>query len=540
MSAREVSNLVFSQEEANVNDRGLTALVWQWGQFIDHDITLTNAADPAEEFAIDVPTGDPSFDPTGSGTVTIGLTRSDYDPLTGDAQDNVRQQVNSITAFLDGSMIYGSDADTAASLREGSGGRMLVSEGNLLPVDSNSGFFASGDIRVNEQPGLTAMHTLFVREHNLQAERIAGEHANWTDEQVFEAARRVVVAEIQAITYNEFLPALLGRELPEYRGYHDDVNPGISNIFATAAYRFGHSMVSSTYDLVDNAGELIESLPLAGAFFNPSIIQTNGIDSTLKGLTEQQSQEIDTEVVDDLRNFLFGPPGAGGLDLVALNIQRGRDHGLADYNQSREDMGLQRVESFADISSDPAVQAKLAAAYSSVDEIDVWVGILSEDHLPGSSMGQLGTRVMVDQFLRLRDGDRFYYENTFSGPQLDRINHTKLSEIIERNTELTDLDHNVFVNRDAVETGEVPHDRPGEPPHPGNPAPRPGPGGDNNLPTDPPPRDDGRAGQLASNPGTRPAPPPAPGTPPGGAANRHGTPLPGIDPAAADQLFAQL
>ncbi|MEZ6112010.1 MAG: peroxidase family protein [Pirellulaceae bacterium] len=485
LSAREISNIVSVQDGAEENARGLSALTWQWGQFLDHDIDLTLSADPEESFPIGVPAGDSSFDPTGSGEQTIPLTRSNFDSTTGDSTDNPRQQVNSITAFIDGSNVYGSDADTAELLRTFEGGKLKTSDGDLLPFAENPDgsvgpFFQAGDIRANEQIGLISLHTLFVREHNRLADEIAERNPDLSDEQIYQRARSVVVAEMQAITYNEFLPALLGRNaLGPYRGYDPSVNPGISNVFATAIYRFGHSMVSDKYELLGEDGELIEGgeLALRDAFFNTGPVLDNGIDPIIRGLATQLSQEIDPHVVEDLRSFLFGPPGAGGLDLAALNIQRGRDHGLADYNQVRVDMGLEPVESFSDITSDPELQAQLAEAYQGdVNNIDAWVGALAEDHLPGAAVGELISTVLTDQFQRLRAGDRYWYQNVFAGERLNQLEHTRLSDVIERNTGIEGIQPNVFFSPDA----QPPH-RPGGP---GGQNPN-GPGGQQPLPLPP-------------------------------------------------------
>ena len=142
--------------------------------------------------------------------------------------------------------------------------------------------------------------------------------------------------------------------------------------------------------------------------------------------------------------FWFGPPGAGGLDLAALNIQRGRDHGIADYNSLRAAYGLPKVTSFAQITSDATVQSELKATYGSVNNIDAWVGGLAEDHVKGGSMGALFTRIIADQFARLRDGDRFWYQNSFTGKALDAIGHTTLAAVIARNTGITTLQGDVF------------------------------------------------------------------------------------------------
>src|SRR5207237_1773310 len=159
-----------------------------------------------------------------------------------------------------------------------------------------------------------------------------------------------------------------------------------------------------------------------------------GIDPLLKYLSSDPASEIDPQVVDSIRNFLFGPPGSGGLDLASLNIQRGRDHGLADYNSVRAAYGLPKVTSFADITLNKDVQAKLKQLYGTVDNIDLWVGALAEDHVAGGSVGPLFTRIIATQFQNLRDGDRFWFENQFSGATLDTMEHTTLAQIISRNT----------------------------------------------------------------------------------------------------------
>ena len=240
--------------------------MWQWGQFIDHDIDLTAEGD-GESFNIAVPAGDPFFDPTGSGTAEIELTRSGVAEGTG--IDSPAQQVNEITSFIDGSMVYGSDAETAASLRSFEGGRLLTSENDLLPLDER-GFFLAGDVRANEQHGLTAMHTLWVREHNRIADEIAAGDSSLTDEQIYQEARAIVIAEIQAITFHEYLPTLLGRDAIErYEGYDSSVDPSISNLFATAAFRYGHTSLSGELKRLDDNGEEIEegSILLRDAFF---------------------------------------------------------------------------------------------------------------------------------------------------------------------------------------------------------------------------------------------------------------------------------
>lgn len=482
VGAREVSNGVAAQNESLPNDRGLTDMTWLWGQFIDHDISLTEGADPAEAFNIAVPMGDSYFDPYGTGTQEISLSRSAYLDGSGHSIDSPRTQVNQITAFIDGSVVYGSDEERSHELRTLEGGLLKTSEGNLLPFNlaglENAGgtgdsLFIAGDVRANENVALSSMHTIWVREHNRIAREIAAENPELSDEQLYQRARRLVTAQLQAITYREFLPALLGENaLSPYQGYDPNVDPGISNVFSTAIYRFGHSMLSTELMRLDNDGSTAEEghLSLSSAFFAPDEITANGIDSLLLGAASQVAQEIDTRVVDDVRNFLFGPPGSGGFDLVSLNIQRGRDHGLADYNQVREDVGLDRVKTFDQITSDPELAAELERLYGNVDNVDAWVGSLAEDHVRGASVGELAMTVMVDQFKRLRDGDRFWYQNRFSGSELRQIENTTLADVIKRNTEITKLSDNVFFIDGWQETRTDGNPPPVRPPRASQPA----------------------------------------------------------------------
>ena len=461
-SPRAVSNAISAQTALVENARGFTDLTWVWGQFIDHDIDLTGAAEPAEPWAIPVPAGDPYFDPDATGTATIDFSRSAYQIGTGDSAANPRQQINQISAFLDGSAVYGSTEERAKALRTFDGGKLKTSEGDLLPFNSegleNAGgnsdtLFLAGDIRANENVALTSMHTVWVREHNRIATELARGYprplkGRMYDEMIYQSARAIVIAQIQAITYNEFLPTVLGADaLEPYRGYDRSVNPGIGNIFSTGCYRFGHSMLSPELMRLADDGTTIDAgnLALRDAFFAPGEIMDHGIDSILRGAANQVAQQIDPMVVDDVRNFLFGPPGAGGFDLASLNIQRGRDHGLPDYNQARIDLGLEPVESFDEITSDPAFAEALEQLYGDVNNVDVWAAGLAENHMPNAGVGELMYTVMVDQFERIRDGDRHWYQKVFKGHLLKTIEQTTLSDVIQRNTNVTGLQQNVFL-----------------------------------------------------------------------------------------------
>jgi len=478
-SARLISDTVAAQGNADIpNSRNMSDFVYVWGQFIDHDIDLTGGGTPADPFNVAVPTGDPYFDPASTGTQVINLNRSIYDPATGLSTADPRQQINQITAYIDGSQVYGSDPVRADALRSHVGGRLLTSAGNLLPFNTaglpnandahivpDNQLFLAGDVRANENVELTAIQTLFMREHNRIADQIHAASPGLGDESIYQQARAIVIAEMQSITYNEFLPALLGNNaLTAYHGYNPRVNPGIANEFSTAIFRVGHTMLDGTVDRLDNNGNELAGLKgnvsLEEAFFNPTLLDVDpnsatnpmgtDIDPILKGAASGNAQEIDPQIIDAVRNFLFGPPGAGGLDLASLNIQRGRDHGLADYNTVRVAYGLKPVTSFAQITSNVTLQNELQALYGNVNNIDLWVGALAEDHARGASVGPLVQRVIADQFQRLRDGDRFWYERTFSGSQLNTLEHTTLADIIRRNTAITNIQDNVFIYQTAI------------------------------------------------------------------------------------------
>ena len=452
MSPREISNLGCAQTELIPNAENTSDFLWQWGQFVDHDIDLTPSMSPAEPFDISVPLGDPYFDPEGTGTQVISCNRSLYQMI-----DGVRQQLNVITAFIDGSQVYGSDEARAQELRTLDGtGQLKMSDGNLLPYnihgfpnvpDNSASYFLAGDVRANEQVGLTTMHTLFAREHNYWATLIRKQQPYLTDDGIYYRARAIVGAEIQIITYRDFIPGLMGRNaLPPYTGYNPSLDPGIENVFSTAAYRVGHTMLSAVLLRLDANNQSIGDLNLKDAFFNPTEISGPGIEVYLRGLAKQAHQKIDGYVVDDVRNFLFGPPGAGGFDLAALNMQRGRDHGLPRYNVVRQDFGLAPKHSFAEVTSDPVMQAKLAGAYATVDDIDVWVGALAEDHYNRAQVGELIFTILKDQFTRLRDGDRFWYQSYLPRSWARELQGQSLSTIIRRNTPIrNELQRNAFV-----------------------------------------------------------------------------------------------
>jgi Animal haem peroxidase len=446
---REISNIVVAQEETGedgphlMDDNGiaLSGMMYAWGQFIDHDLDLQKGGGgTTADISITVPADD-QFLPPGS---TIPVTRLAIDPATG-VEGHPATAINTITGWLDGSQIYGSNAATAANLRTADG-HMKTSEGDNLPINPESGRFMAGDVRAQENPDLTALQVLFVREHNYQVDQLQKEHPNWTGDQLYEMAKAITTAEMVNITYSEWLPHLLGKDaIGPYQGYDPNVDARITEEFAGAAFRFGHSIVSDEISAISNLGELTSEQTLAESFStDAATFATIGADGLLRHLSGDLANLLDTHIVDGLRNFLVDGPTQ--LDLAAINIQRGRDMGLGTLNQTREALGLTPYTSFDEVTSDPETAAALEQVYGSVDAIDLWVGGLAEDHVAGGVIGQTFGIIVGDQFTALRDGDRYYFENqNFDGQTLNEIKGTTLSDLILRNTDTTAMQDDAFV-----------------------------------------------------------------------------------------------
>jgi hypothetical protein len=558
--ARYISNRVFNDVGQNLfSENGVTQWAWIWGQFMDHDFGLRDET-PAEPFAIPFATGDPLEDFTNSFGA-ISLNRTPAAPGTGVVSP--RQQINTISSYIDGSGVYGVSAARLEWLREGpvdndltnNGAKLMLTSDGYLPRANARGnasaappmdlmgalvgrpdrAVVAGDVRANENLALTSMHTLFAREHNRIVQALP---RRLPAELKFELARRVLGAELQYITYTQFLPAL-GVRLDHYRGYDPTVNATLGNEFAVVGYR-AHSMIHGEFESTVPAGTFsaaqIEAfrrqgisvettptdvtllIPLTVAFGNPDLVQTLGL-GTVVGMFGERQYKNDEQIDNSLRSVLFQVPKPGTdpaacgspvinpacftgvVDLGAIDIQRGRDHGMPSYNQLRRAYGLAPKHSFtaitgettAEFPHDPLIDprnpiddpqildfvelrdangkvipldsplaasdavvgirrttlaARLRAIYGGdVDKIDGFVGLLSERHVPGTEFGELQLAMWKKQFQDLRDGDRFFYE---SDPLLRVIRevlgidfrHT-LSEIVALNTGVT-LQANVF------------------------------------------------------------------------------------------------
>jgi peroxidase len=464
-NARTVSNLVVKDAVNHGNQpdpNGYSGFMYAFGQFLTHDLEFARPG--TGNIDIIVPAGDTELTP-GSH---IPVTRNAVAPNTGTDVQHPALPMNDVTGWIDASVVYGvayppgvpqgpTPFQNPVNLREGgqiatTGKLSTSSNGQYAPIVNNA--FVFGDPRGTENPDLTSMQTLFIREHNWHVTRLKTLHPTWTGEQLYQRARSIVVAEFQNITYKEWLPKVIGPgHIPEYAGFNFSTDGTITIEFAAAAMRFGHSIVSGAQDRVDEQGNILESLTLAQAFFlTPAQFERNGgADGFIRKLASDISNKLDVYIIDDLRNLLDDPPAA--LDLAATNIQRGRDLGLPSLNQMRVALGFPAYTTFDQITTNGTVANALQTAYVDINKIDLWVGGLAEDPATAAMVGPTFQAIMIDQFIRLRDGDQQWFENQpWSTSDLEWLHATTLSDIILRNTDTVRMQSDAFV---AVERADL-------------------------------------------------------------------------------------
>ncbi|KRZ10279.1 Peroxidase mlt-7 [Trichinella zimbabwensis] len=455
-SAREATRFLLSSPQL-VTSGKWNMLLMQFGQFIVHDISKTSLlpADrcgtctdiPGRCFPIKVETIDPRF-----GCVRppccLFFTRSS--PLCGTGAQSKREQVNENTAFLDGSAIYSSSLPDSLRLKDSKTGMMRFTFFNnhvMPPFNPHTCFgpnncnanFDIGDNRASIFIALVGVHTVFLREHNRIAEHFLAMNPSWSVERVFQETRKLIGAMIQAITYKEWLPKILGIRynslMGNYTGYNSNVNPSIINEFTTAAMRFGHGMITEFYERVDEHGK---SIPHAKLRFDQGVLKPakllfeGGIEPVIRGLLMMEvkkPQRVTTSVTENM---------FGSTDLASTNVQRGRDHGLASYNEYREFCGLKKARTFDELSNeilDPNLRNNLQQSYKHTDYIDLYVGGLIEEPVIDGLVGPTFACLIAEQFRRLRDGDRFFYQNPeiFKPDQLAEIEKVSMSKLLCEN-----------------------------------------------------------------------------------------------------------
>ncbi|CAG0902879.1 unnamed protein product [Darwinula stevensoni] len=467
---REVSNRLHG--DADEPTGMVTHMVMQWGQFLDHDIGLTPNGDlkcceldpsPEECFPIEIPHDDPFY-----SQLTVPQTCMSFQRSIPYCGGEVREQINMITAFIDGSSIYGSSESLAMKLRSHQDGKLVTNANDpgLLPtsdqiLEDGSDAFLSGDIRVMENPGLQSLHTLFMREHNRLAEELKALNPAWDDERLFQEARKIIGAEMQNIHYGEFLPEVFGSSsyMEDYglgctcpSTYDPNLDPSLYNIFTSAAYRFGHSLVRNEVLILSEGGE--ESYYyLKDNYGNATPLLENGLAAILVGVAGQDTQSFDEHFADAVRNYLNRlSANEFGEDLVARGIQRGRDHGILGYNEYRAFCGIEKLEDW-DSRPKEFSQRKwdiLRSLYTDPDDLDMYsAGFLETPVADDAVIGPTHACYVADAFRRLKYGDRFFFThtglpNSFTPEQVQVIRDRKLSDVICDNSPATSLQPSVM------------------------------------------------------------------------------------------------
>ncbi|RNA39528.1 Peroxidasin, partial [Brachionus plicatilis] len=368
-----IISLTISPPSKNQFERKITQVFPIFGQFFIHDSALTSANTDQNGMEIECPCE--STDP-----ICIGLewpkndqflnqkcmkfTRSSATFPDFECSIAYREQLNLLSAYLDGSVIYGIDQERANQLRTFSQGLLRTSEpivgrqrrvlnGSYLPLADDTcssteakafNCFLAGEVRTSENLALVSMHTLFMREHNRIAGALAVNNPGWTDEEIYQEARRIVIAILQHIVYSEWLPILIGEESlsPDltkteyYTGYDSQINPAIANEFSTAAFRFGHTLIRDKFTRYDENDQKIKAINFTDMSFKSDWaynIKGEGIQSILRGMVTDKCKKFGSFGFE-LQNKLFGKIENNeftAIDLLSANIQRGRDHGIRPY-----------------------------------------------------------------------------------------------------------------------------------------------------------------------------------------------------------------
>ncbi|XP_053677833.1 peroxidase-like [Anopheles nili] len=489
-NARKLSMNLFGETEIEHPRNTLVSM--QFGQFVAHDLSFTSGADGIECcvdgkmvpkqlafsrcFPIEVPEDDPVMSEEGIECMNLVRTQTTLEDPCVETTSSAAQQLSSVTAFLDLSVVYGNSLEQANSLRVRSTGQMAIEvrQGTQWPPNHPNGSstcqlenpnepcYLTGDVRSNQSPHLTLLHRAFLLEHNRLATVLSELNPTWDDERLFQEARRINIAQYQSIVYDEWLPIYLGREnmqaagvLPSLqtpdvvRDYDPEVDPTVSNAFATAAFRFFHNLIAGHLDLVAESMQPTGAIRLSDWIDKPSVLeQGDNFQALTRGMATQPHDRANRHLSPEVKHFLFRHDRPLGVDLKAIDIQRARDHGLANYNDFRAHCGLPRV-SWADFDDllRPTAARHLPDQYGAVEDVELSVAGALERPTGDGMAGETFSCILLDQFRRTRVGDRFFFENgnTFTSRQLFELRKASMARVLCDNTEgLAEIQQKAF------------------------------------------------------------------------------------------------
>lgn len=427
-------------------------LVWAWLQFIGQDVSNARTSDAGTIYG---------------GATAPSLQRSAY---VLDSRDN-RQQINYASPYIDLSQIYGNDLNAYTEVRRNDGSGKLksvytpnqpIGDDEMPIYNETLQQFIHLDARYNDNPVLMALYVLFVREHNYWATTLAAEEPHLNEHELFNIARHITIAEVQSITYNEFLPLLVGDSASKYSGScftdpsfqhgEDDIAEVIDeylhrttvyNEWATSALHVYQSLMPNSVDVrdVDNS-TVIDTLSLLNDTQQAAYAWSNGIGGILLGATQQEAQKRDIEVADALRLH-----NGATLDLAAIQIARARDHQIPPYQAfynlffSRHHVSCETIAYNSDLCLD------VEAVYGVDEDFDLLTGILAEKQNTKTILGPVATSIFIKQFGLIRRNDYYFYlwDKIVASYRME-LHKTTLSKIIARNTNIArvDLPKNAF------------------------------------------------------------------------------------------------
>ncbi|OXB56751.1 hypothetical protein ASZ78_008518, partial [Callipepla squamata] len=476
-NARQLSNAVARGPSGLPSKRNTTVLAVFFGFHVLSDILGTEKPGcPAEFLNIHIPEGDSVFDPAGTGDIVLPFQRIHWAMETGQSPNSPREQTNEVTGWLDGSSIYGPSHSWSDALRNFSNGQLASGPGGQIPRETDGkvpmwkaldpstgqggshGIYDLGNAWGNENRFLQAVSIAWFRYHNYLAVELAKDHPSWSDEDIFQHTRKRVIATFQRIVLYEWLPALLGTPVQTYTGYQQHLDPSPSPEFVAAARIFLASMVppgvyrrdsSCHLQNVSSSSDPFPAVRLCNSYWSREStgMQQEDVDDLLLGMSSQIAEQEDNIVVEDLQDYWYGPLKYSRTDYVASWLQRSRDLGLPTYNQARERFGLEPLQDWTNLA--PHSQQKVlevAALYANnTDRLELLPGGMLE----GDSL--LFSAIILDQFVRLRDGDRFWFENTknglFTAEEVKEIHNTTFRDVLAAVTysQWAELQSNVFV-----------------------------------------------------------------------------------------------
>ncbi|XP_072594515.1 dual oxidase 1 isoform X2 [Vulpes vulpes] len=482
---RDLSNAAMRGPAGQASLRNRTVLGVFFGYHVLSDlVSVETPGCPAEFLNIRIPPGDPVFDPNGRGDVVLPFQRSRWDPESGQSPSNPRDLTNDVTGWLDGSAIYGSSHSWSDALRSFSGGQLASGPDPAFPRNAQppllmwsapdpasgqrgpGGLYAFGAERGNRDPFLQALGLLWFRYHNLCAQRLARQHPHWGDEELFQHARKRVIATYQNIALYEWLPSFLQRTPVKYAGYSPFLDPSISPEFLVASEQFFSTMVppgvymrnASCHfqEVINRNSSISRALRVCNSYWSrkhPNLRRAEDVDALLLGMASQIAEREDHVVVEDVLDFWPGSLKFSRTDHLAGCLQRGRDLGLPSYTKARAALGLPPITRWQDINpalsqNNHTVLEATAALYNQdLSQLELLPGGLLESH---GDPGPLFSAIVLNQFVRLRDGDRYWFENTrnglFSEEEIAEIRNTSLRDVLVAVTNMnpSTLQPNVF------------------------------------------------------------------------------------------------